>query len=223
MKQRDLYFLQELAKQGKIKFVNLAQYGEYAVAEATNGFCYMRIAEKNNKRFQEGFFTFTGRGNHNKVELPKSYEIYSLEGKNIGSYQYTEPFNIKIGEQGEFKATFKREDLVSFLKELLDGWSRLEAHRYRIIFKRDSYIWKIRGFYGDKEKTKEIEPNFDDTITDNTFQFTVNPHTLRHILKWFEGDSVSMYFQNGNYECRTAIFLRDTNKLAVLMPIARKS
>ena len=46
MKQRDLYYLQGLAKEGRIKFVNLAQYGEYAVAESTNGFCYMRIAEK---------------------------------------------------------------------------------------------------------------------------------------------------------------------------------
>lgn len=221
MKQRDLYYLQGLAKEGRIKFVNLAQYGEYAVAESTNGFCYMRIAEKNNKRFQEGFFEFTGRGSQDEVTLPIGYEIRTLEGKKIASYQYTEPFNIKIGEQGEFKATFKREDLLFFLKYCLCNWKRTEAKKYTLIFHRDSYVWRVRACEGDKVKFKEFEPAYDDTITDTTFRFMVNPHTFRHILKWFEGDSITLYFQNGNYECKTPIYMRDDNKLAVLMPIAR--
>lgn len=222
MKQRDLKALQKLASEGRIKFVSITQIGRYAVAEATNGFCYMRIAEKNGKRFNQGFFSFTGEGNHNEVELPIGYEIHALDGKIIGKYQYTEPFDIRTGNEGEFTASFNRIELLDFLKYYLADWKREKQDKYMLVFHRDSDCWRLRGYIGDKLKIKELPVNFSDSIQDTSFRFTVNPYVFRNILKWFECDTVVLKFNNGNYECNTSIFMRDDNKLAVLMPIARK-
>ncbi len=219
MKQRDLYYLQELAKYGKLKFVNLSQIGEYAVAEATNGFCYLMIKDKNNKRFTQGFFSFTGKGARDEIQLPQGYEIRTLEGKNIGNYHHTEPFDIVTGEQGEFTAVFDREELLYFLKYALAGWRTEDANKYVLTFHRDIDCWRLRGYEHKKVHIKELPA--EGNISDRTFRFTVNPHTFRLILKWFECDKVTMYFRNGNYECKSPIFMHDDNKLAVLMPIAR--
>lgn len=220
MKCRDLYFLQELAGEGKIKFINITQIGRCAVAEATNGFCYMQIAEENNKRFNQGFFSYLGRCTQIEVQLPRGYEILSSDGKIIGNYQYAEPFDINTGEQGEFTATFNREELLDFLKRYLMDWKRTNADKYMLVFHRDIDCWRARGYIGDKVKIKEFPPV--GNISDKSFRFAVNPHTFKRIVRWFEGANITLYFKHGNYECRNSIFMRDYNKLAVLMPIARR-
>ena len=223
MKQRDLYYLQELSKREKLCYVNLTQIGECAVAESTNGFCYLQIADKNSKRFMQGFFEFTGKGTTDEISLPKGYEMRSPDGKIIAKYQYSEPFNIQIGEQGEFTATFNREEMLFYLKYYLSTWRTEDAKKYMLVFHRDSDCWHLRGYNSTKKvKLKNMPINSKDTIQDTTFTFAVNPHTLRLIFKWFEGENITLYFHNGNYECKTQIFMRENNKLAVLMPIARK-
>ena len=216
MKQRDLFYLQELAGD---KFVNISQIGDFAVAEATNGFCYMRIADENHTRFTQGLYKFTGKGNQEDVILPKGYEIRDSSGEVIGVYQYSEPYDIRTGEQGEFFATFDREDLLYYLKYYLSTWRKSDAKKYTLVFHRSEKVWKIRGYIAKQVRLKELPP--EDNITDTTFRFMVNPHTLRLILKWFEDDKITLWFDNGNYETRKPIFMKERNKLAVLMPIAR--
>lgn len=222
MKQRDLFSLNEIAKYGNFKGIYLSQKGDYAVAESTNGFCYLRIAEKNNNTFNDGFFSFTGNFIDDDVPLPQGYEILSSQGKKIGVFVNKENLNIPLGNQGEFFCTFRRNELLDWLRKYLLGWKSNTASKYMLIFHRDTDIWRLRGYAGKKVFLKELEPFISDTVTDKSFRFAVNPHTLRTIFKWFESDEVKLYFKNGNYECRSAIYMSDNNKLAVLMPIARK-
>lgn len=222
MYERDLFALNEIAKQGKIKFINIEQKGDFAVAEATNGFCYMSIAEENRKRFNEGLFSFAGRNVFEWVGLPIGNEIQSSRGENIGNFQYAEDFNITIGQRGEFFCEFRRLDLLDYLRNYLSGWKSGDFNRYRLYFHFDGGLWKLRGYSPTKLFLKDFTAIGESNISDNTFRFCVNPHTLRTILKWFEKEYVALYFQNGNYEVNKAIFMPENNKLAVLMPIARK-
>lgn len=222
MYERDLSTLQDLAKQGKLKYINITQQGNYAVAEATNGFCYMRISEPNSKPFNGGLFSFSGRFVYEQVQLPQGYEILSSQGKKIGDWIGNEDFNIPIGEKGEFFCTFNRLEILDWLKHYLSGWKTIDKDKYQLVFHRDTEVWRLRGYEGKKVHLKELSADFHDNISDRTFRFTVNPHTFRHILKWFDGNKVKLWFHNGNYECRSAIWFEEENKLAVLMPIARK-
>ena len=215
MIQRDLYYLNELG--GKF---NLTQIKDRATAQTTNGYCYLEISDDNNKQFNEGFFKFTGKGTLDEVILPKGYEIRTTDGEIIATYLNNEPFKTLIGEQGEFYATFDREELLFYLKYYLSTWRIADSDKYKLVFHRDDDCWRLRGYNRNKIKVKELP--ILDTNVDTTFKFAVNPHTFRHILKWFECDFVKLYFHNGNYTCRTAIFMHANNKLAVLMPIARK-
>lgn len=222
MKERDFFVLQEIAKQGNMKYINLVQKGDFAVAESSNGYCYLRTAEKNIKPFKEGFFDFTGRFVPDEVQLPQGYEILSLLGKKIGAYVFTEPYEIPIGKKGEFFVTFKRFELLDFFKRYLSGWRTMDADKYQLIFHKRFDLWSIRGYANNRVFEKKIT-TFKDNISETSFNFCVNPHTFRLILKWFEGDNITLNFRTGNHELRTPIFFEEDYKLAVLMPIARKS
>lgn len=229
MKQRDLWFLQGLADDVKgvntsLNYINFRTDENTLYCEASNGICFSYITKVIHP-YQEmsGLYEFTGNSSLTKVILQDIDTLINESGEVVGKKVDGVFPRLNLGKKGEYRATFDSKELFDTLKYLLSRFKNKDKLNYKVKFTRCRDKWQIIGYYrGVPEFKQELACFIGDTIIDDNFNFTLNAHTLRHIMKWHEITDVDFYFQNISGTVKQNIYILNPSqpeRVTVIRPI----